>query len=424
MIPQEKSPGVTRGLREAFGVAEFEDIRLLNKGHSALVFRIFVRESPYLLKVITRTNTILGPERQFACMKAAAEAGLAPQVRYTNIEDGISITDFVEQVPFPATKARIRMPAVLRTLHALPPFPGVENHLNTSCTFLINQGTAVDGFIRRFQAANILTIGECEELLAWHAQVAAVYPRHDPDMVPSHNDLFKPDNILFDGHRVWLVDWEAACRNDRYADLSVVANLVVTNEAEEKAYLQEYFGQPPDPYQLARFFLMRQVSHMFYAMAFLVLGSSGQPVDQTENTAGFSDFNRRFWNGEVKLEDNQTKTAYGRVHWERLLQNLRQARFNEAWESSPIGMHAGKAARALPGPASASYREKSDPVTSLLADAGHSIRRARIGPIDPVRRPERCWRRPESDGVASVGETSNRSHRLSTLQQPAGQSFP
>ena len=59
MIPQEKSAAVTRGLREAFGVAEFEDIRLLNKGHSALVFRIVVRESPFLLKVITRTNTIL-----------------------------------------------------------------------------------------------------------------------------------------------------------------------------------------------------------------------------------------------------------------------------------------------------------------------------------------------------------------------------
>ena len=70
-------------------------------------------------------------------------------------------------------------------------------------------------------------------------------------MVSSHNDLFKPDNILFDGKRVWLVDWEAAFLNDRYADLAVAANLVVTNNAEERVYLQEYFGGPPDQYQLA-----------------------------------------------------------------------------------------------------------------------------------------------------------------------------
>ena len=65
------------------------------------------------------------------------------------------------------------------------------------------------------------------------------------------------------------MDWEAAFLNDRYADLAVVANLVVTNDKEEMVYLQEYFDGPPDQYQLARFFLMRQIAHMFYAMAFL-----------------------------------------------------------------------------------------------------------------------------------------------------------
>ena len=334
MIPQENTAAVTRGLREAFGVTAFEDIRMLTKGHtSSRVFRIVVRGSPYLLKIITRTDSI-GPARNFTCMRAAAEAGLAPHVRYTSIEDRISITDFVEEAPFPPAQALVRMPAALRTLHALPPFPGVENHLNTTCMFLMNQAPAVDGFIQRFRAANILPAAESQELLARHAQVAAVYPRHgpdhDPEMVSSHNDLFKPDNILFDGRRVWLVDWEAAFLNDRYADLAVVANLVVTNAAEEKVYLQEYFGQPPDPCQLARFFLMQQVAHMFYAMAFLWLGAAGQPVNLSERAPDFNAFHRRIWAGEVNLADNATKIVYGRVHWERLLQNIRQARFDEA----------------------------------------------------------------------------------------------
>jgi len=75
MIPQGKSAAVTRGLREAFGVTEFEDIRMMTKGHtSSLVFRIVVRGSPFLLKIITRTDD---PTRHYTCMKAAAEAGLA-----------------------------------------------------------------------------------------------------------------------------------------------------------------------------------------------------------------------------------------------------------------------------------------------------------------------------------------------------------
>jgi thiamine kinase-like enzyme len=331
MIPQEKSAAVTRGLREAFGVTEFQDIRQITKGQtSALVFRIVVQGRLYLLRIIMRTNSILGPERHFTCLKLAAEAGLAPRVWYMNTEDQIFITEFVEEVPFPPTEALVRMPTVLRTLHALPPFPAGVHALDTSCMWLMHKGNDVGGFIGKLQEAKTLTQSECEELLGWHAQLSAVYPHHDPDMVSSHNDFFKPDNILFDGHRVWLVDWEAAFLNDRYADLAVVANLIVTNDAEEKRYLQEYFGQPPDPYQLARFFLMQQVVHLFYAMVFLLMGSSGEPLDQIEKAPEFEAFQRRMWTGEVNLKDKDTKLVYGRIHWERLVRNMRQPRLNEA----------------------------------------------------------------------------------------------
>ncbi len=160
--------------------------------------------------------------------------------------------------------------------------------------------------------------------------MAAVYSRLDSDLAPGHNDLFKPDNMLFDGNRLWLVDWEAAFQNDRYADLAVVANMIVTNESEERIYLQEYFGEPPDERQRARFYLMRQLAHMFYAMAFLTLGSPGKPIDRIEPVPAYGDYQRRFWAREAGLTDNQAKTVYGRVHWEQLSQNMRQARFDEA----------------------------------------------------------------------------------------------
>jgi len=106
--------------------------------------------------------------------------------------------------------------------------------------------------------------------------------------------------------------------------------MIVTNESEERIYLQEYFGEPPDEYQRARFYLIRQLAHMFYAMAFLTLGSSGNPIDPAEPVPACSDFQRRFWAREGSLADNQAKTVYGRVHWEQLSLNMRQARFDEA----------------------------------------------------------------------------------------------
>src|ERR1700732_2313422 len=264
----------------------------------------------------------------FTCMQAAADAGLAPRGSYAGAEDGSSITDFVEAVPLAATDALVRIPAALRTLRALPPFPG--SPFNTICTFLLNKGPALDGFLQKFRASGILPENETDELFARYEQLAAVYSRLDSDLAPSHNDLFKPDNMLFDGNRLWLVDWEAAFQNDRYADLAVVANMIVTNESEERIYLEEYFGEPPDEYQRARFYLIRQLAHMFYAMAFLTLGSSGKPIDRSEPVPAYSDFQRRFWAREAGLADNQAKSVYGRVHWEQLSQNMRQARFDEA----------------------------------------------------------------------------------------------
>jgi aminoglycoside phosphotransferase (APT) family kinase protein len=323
MIPQEKSAAVFRGLHEAFGATAIEDIRRMTKGLSSdLVFRIVVQGSPYLLRIMTRIDERMDPGRIFACMSAAAEAGLTPRVRYSNAEDGISITDFVEAVPFPATQALVQLPDTLRRLHALPPFPKAFNYV-----------TAHNGFIWRFRTAGPLPKSEIEEIFTQYEQVCAAYPRLDSDMVSCHSDL-KPENILFDGQHVWLVDWQAAFVNDRYFDLAVAANFVVTNDTDEWTYLEQYFGQGPDEYERARFFVMRQVVHMFYAAVFLLLGtlpgSGGKPISQNENLPSFRDFHRRIWEGEVNLANNDLKILYGMVHWEQLRHNMRRTRFGEA----------------------------------------------------------------------------------------------
>ncbi len=318
MIPEEKSAPVFRALHEAFGQTDLEEIRRITRGLSSdLVFRIVVKGSPYLLRVMTRIDERMDPHRIFACMRAAAEAGLTPIVRYSNVEDGVSITDFVDAAPFTPARALALLPPALRRLHGLARFPKTFNYV-----------TAHKGFIWRFRTAGLVPRGEVEEVFARYEQVCAVYPRADSDMVSCHMDL-KPENILFDGQRIWLVDWQAAFVNDRYFDLAAVANFVIADEADECTYLEQYFGQPADEYQRARFFLMCQVVHMFYAAVFLLLGSAGKPISRNEDPS-FGDFHRRIWAGEIDLANKEHQITYGIVHWERLLRNVRRPRFEEA----------------------------------------------------------------------------------------------
>lgn len=341
MIPDERIEPVTRALREAFGATAPDDISALTGGHtSSLVFRVVVRGTPYVLKIITRSED---PTRHYASMRAAAEAGVAPHVWYTNIDDRICITDFVTAVPLQMFVARVMFPALLRRLHALTPFDRAP--FNTTCTFLLAKGPMLDGFLQRCRTGDILPAADIEECFARYAEIAAVYPYDDAEMVASHNDVLKPDNFLFDGRRVWLVDWEAAFLNDRYADLAVAANLVVSSEEEEAAYLREYFGREAHPYERARFHLMQQLSHVFYTMAFLFMSSaagqsmaqrfratpgSAEPGTRNEGVPDYPEFRRRVWAREVDLADNDVKLMYGKVHWKRLVHNVRQPRYREA----------------------------------------------------------------------------------------------
>ena len=75
---------------------------------------------------------------------------------------------------------------------------------------------------------------------------------------------------------------------------------------------------------------MQQVVHMLAATVFLTLGSAGKPLSRRENLPSFTDFHRRIRAGEVNLANNDLKIVYGLIHWEQLVRNMRQTRFDEA----------------------------------------------------------------------------------------------
>ncbi|MEO5951835.1 MAG: phosphotransferase, partial [Chloroflexia bacterium] len=182
-----------------------------------------------------------------------------------------------------------------------------------------NRGTATQAFLTRFQSDVHLPEPERTELFARYEQILECYACASTDMVSCHNDLFKPDNILFDGDRLWLVDWEAAFLNDRYADLAVVANLLGLTADEELPFLERYLGAPAHVDQVAKLFLMRQLAHAFYAMAFLFIGSRGASIDWNEPLPDANDLRQCIWQGDGSLADPKAKNIRGRSHLKEFL---------------------------------------------------------------------------------------------------------
>jgi len=318
MMPENKKYVVNKALQTAFETTEIEEIRQLTAGlSSALVYRIVVKGKPYLLRIIMRTDEFVNPEREYNCMKAGAEIGVAPKVWYTSVDDKVAITDFIDAKPFPVDEARLKMPKALKKLHSLPPFPVVQYI------------EAAARFNEKFKASGLMPEEATNEIFQQFDRINKVYPRKVEDIVSSHTDL-KPENTLYDGERLWLVDWEAAFSNDRYADLAIAGNFLITNDKDEIEYLQNYFEEEISEYHLARFFLMRQIIHTFYFTCFILLSNPTAPIDINTPRPGYREFHEGIWSGEISLVDMGNRRLYALIHMDQLKQNLQSPRFEES----------------------------------------------------------------------------------------------
>jgi thiamine kinase-like enzyme len=208
-------------------------------------FRVRTAEGDFVVRVFGEKTSALGIDRsaERAATEAAARAGVGPKlIAFT---EELLVTTFIEGEPMPDVRIE-ETASALRAVHAGPALP---------TTF---SGVAVaEEYARR--------AGELPAELAIGREVEAALhgPEHTP--VPCHNDLLNA-NLIWDGSRVRIVDWEYAGMGDRYFDLG---NLSINNgfsEQDDERLLVAYFGEPCTPARFASLRLMRIVSDLREAM--------------------------------------------------------------------------------------------------------------------------------------------------------------
>lgn len=85
------------------------------------------------------------------------------------------------------------------------------------------------------------------------------------DLVFGHNDLL-PANLIDDGKRLWLIDWDYAGFNSPLFDLGGLAANNGLSPSQEEAMLARYFGRRPDAVILRRFRAMKAAAALREAM--------------------------------------------------------------------------------------------------------------------------------------------------------------
>ncbi|MFZ5783165.1 MAG: phosphotransferase [Pseudomonadota bacterium] len=251
-------------------------------GASAANYRLEVGGRPYLLRLESpRRDEVRDPQRAYACMKVAADAGLAPPVRHADPAAGVAITDFLPARPLsehPGGPPRLMqaLGALVRRLQAVPRFPAVGvDHL-----------TILDRNFERLLETGLFAPGLLDRHRAGFDRIREAYRWDAAGLVSSHNDL-NPHNILFDGERLWLIDWETAYGNDPLVDPATLLLFLADSRELELALVRACLGREPDRRVLARLALARLLVRFFYGCASSLNAAHGLPdaVPETDLAA-------------------------------------------------------------------------------------------------------------------------------------------
>ena len=175
---------------------------------------------------------------ELAASRAAHLAGVSPEV--VHAEPGILVLRYVEartcseaDVADRATLERI-LPVLLRCHQDIP------KHLRGPVlAFWVFH--ALRDYAATLTEGGSGHAGELPGLLAMAEELeSAVGPI---DLVFGHNDLL-PANILDDGARIWLIDWDYAGFNSPLFDLGGLASNSGLSPATEEWLLEAYFDRP------------------------------------------------------------------------------------------------------------------------------------------------------------------------------------
>ena len=259
----------------------------------ASTLRIDADSGAYLLRLEVDQRGFRNPQRSYPCLRAAAAAGIAPAVHHADEAAGVVLMDFVAERPlatFPGGE-----PALLRTLgemvtrlQATAPFPPVMKDF----------GALVEAMLNLVRDGGVFAPGVLDRHVAGLAHVRAEYPRPDAQ-VSAHNDI-NPRNVLFDGDRLWLVDWEMAFRSDPLADVAIIANNFSEVPDVDNLVLEGWLGQSPDDDTRRRLTLMRDLQRLFSGCVLLseFIGDRGPEAELTALTP--DEFRAAIMRGELR----------------------------------------------------------------------------------------------------------------------------
>jgi hypothetical protein len=308
-LSAEHREAVRSALKAAFGSEEPATIVPIGGGaSSAFPFRIEIAGRRCLVRVEGSASPLRNLH-QYESMRIAADAEIAPRVYHADEMSRVVVMDFIEEQPlntFPGGPQALAQAvgALLANVQKTLPFPhfiAYPEMVGRLWWWVCQTGLFGPG-----------VLDPCTERLE---HIRETYVWDSAESVSSHNDPV-PRNILFDGRRLWLIDWESAYRNDPLVDVAITLDNFARSPELEQMLLRACLGREPDASESDRLAKVRALTRLYYAGVLLSASAdaSGALADGNLSAPTSDVFRHAVREGTIIPGSPEAKHTLGKIY--------------------------------------------------------------------------------------------------------------
>lgn len=299
---------VHSALAASLGAAPLGAITRITGGASgASTFKVENGGRRYLLRIEGEPSPLRNPH-QYVSLRIAAEAGIAPSIRYIDETARVVVMDYIEQRPlwsYPGGQRALAqaLGELLSRVQATPVFP-----------YFVNYPDLVARLFAHVCRTGLFATGVLDRYVEKLELLRQAYNSGCTGLVSSHNDSI-PSNILFDGARLWLIDWESAYCNDPLVDIAIVLDNLARSRELEDVLINAWLCRSPNEDLRARLEVVRALTRLYYAGVLLSASAAASwlsgDIDMSAPTV--ADFEEAIRTGQLKPGAPKTKHILGKM---------------------------------------------------------------------------------------------------------------
>ena len=275
------------------GLSEEEEARAAMAGIAALagyegplerlggLTNIVFRAGDVCLRIPGKgTEEYIDRANEAGAARAAAAAGVSPQVLYVDPSSGVMVTRFIEGVT-------TMTPALFKSRKGSPTRAGLAfktlHSTSAPFDFRFELFAMIDDYLKLLGGKTVDLPTGYHDVLGEAESVRAALSAHPLPLAPCHCDPLCEnflDGVDEDGSgRMWIVDWEYSGMNDPIWDLSDLSVEGAFDATQEEEMLAAYFGRPAGADERGRFVIYKAMCDLLWTLWGLIQHANDNPAE-------------------------------------------------------------------------------------------------------------------------------------------------